>query len=98
MILKLGMKHQGMEVYKICLNDNPGMTLTYFTASLTLVAHAWVKLLKCHLKGKSCSKSANGLNFYDLKKSLTPGFIPTLACDYIQAITILESNKFIYIR
>ena len=24
-----------------------------------------------HLNGKSCSKLANGLNFYDLKKTLT---------------------------
>ena len=30
-LLKLGMKHQGMEVYKICINHYPGMTLTYFT-------------------------------------------------------------------
>ena len=31
------------------------------------------KLLKCHLKGKTCSKLANGLEFNDLKKNLTPG-------------------------
>ena len=35
MILKLGMKHQGIEVYKICINHDPGMTLTYFTARST---------------------------------------------------------------
>ena len=70
MILKLGMKHQGMEVYKIYINHNPGMTLTYFTGRSTYVAHAfeWEKLLKCHLKGKTCSKLANGLNFLDLKR------------------------------
>ena len=34
---------------------------------------------------------------YVLKKTLTPGVILTLAWGYIQAITILESNKFIYI-
>ena len=32
MILKLGMKYQGMEFYKVCINSDPGMTLTYFTA------------------------------------------------------------------
>ena len=32
MILKLGMKHDGMELYKICINHDPGMTLTFFTA------------------------------------------------------------------
>ena len=30
MILKLGMKHLGMEHYKIYINHDPGMTLTYF--------------------------------------------------------------------
>ena len=31
MILKLGMKHQAIELYKVCINHDPGMTLTYFT-------------------------------------------------------------------
>ena len=35
MILKLGMKHQGMKVHKICINHDTGMTLTYFTARST---------------------------------------------------------------
>ena len=30
MILKLGMKHQGEELYKVYINHNLGMTLTYF--------------------------------------------------------------------
>ena len=47
MILKLGMKHQAMELYKVYINHDPGMTLTYFTARPTWVAHAfeWGKLL-----------------------------------------------------
>ena len=28
MALKLGMKHQAMELYKVCINPDPGMTLT----------------------------------------------------------------------
>ena len=28
MILKLGMKHLGMELYKVYINHDPGMTLT----------------------------------------------------------------------
>ena len=35
MILKLGMKHQAMELYKVCLNHDPEMTLTFFTARTT---------------------------------------------------------------
>ena len=41
LILKLGMKHQGEELYKIYINHDPGMTLTYFTARSTKVAHAF---------------------------------------------------------
>ena len=32
MILKLGMQHQGLKLYK----DDPGLTLTYFTARSNL--------------------------------------------------------------
>ena len=35
MILKLGTKHRAMEPYKVCINHDPGMTLTYFTARST---------------------------------------------------------------
>ena len=51
MILKLGMKHQTMEPYKVCINHDPGMTLTFFTARANEVAHAfeWEKIGKCHL-------------------------------------------------
>ena len=54
MILKPGMKHRG-ELYKVCINHDPGMTLTYFMARSTKVAHAfeWGKLSECHLKGKT---------------------------------------------
>ena len=51
MILKLGMEHLEMEPYKIYINHDPGMTLTYLTARSTTVAHAfeWGKIGKCHL-------------------------------------------------
>ena len=51
MILGLGMKHQTMELYKVYINHVPGMTLTFFTARATKVAHAfeWEKIGKCHL-------------------------------------------------
>ena len=34
MILKLGVKHlgMGMELFKVYINHDPGMNLTYFTA------------------------------------------------------------------
>ena len=51
MILKLSMKHLGMELYKVCINHDPRMTLTYFRARSTYVAYAleWEKIGICHL-------------------------------------------------
>ena len=39
MILKLGVKHLGMELYKVNINHDPGMNLTYFTARSTVRSH-----------------------------------------------------------
>ena len=85
MIFKLGMKHQAMELYKVYINHDPGITLTFLRQGQLKVAHAfeWGKLLQCHLKGKTCSKLANGLNLYDLKKKLTPEVALTLPWGYI---------------
>ena len=41
MILKLGMKHWGLKLYKVYINDDPGLTLTYFTARSNLVPYAF---------------------------------------------------------
>ena len=54
------------------------MTLTKFMARSTWVAHAfeWKKLLKCHLKGKTSKKLANGQNIdYSEKRKRPKGFI-----------------------
>ena len=37
MVLKLDMGQQGLEVYKNYINDDSGLTLTYFTARSNLV-------------------------------------------------------------
>ena len=91
------MKHQAMELNKVCINHDPWMTLTYFTARSTYVAHAckWGKLLQCHLKCKTCSKLANGLNLYDLKKKLTPEVALTLPRGYIH-VYYHSSYKQVY--
>ena len=64
--------------YNVYINHNPVMTLPYFKARSTWAAYAfeWEKLLKCHLKGKTCRKLANGQNI-DLseKKKWLKGFI-----------------------
>ena len=50
MMLTLGMKQQAIELYKVCINHDPGKILIYFTARSTEVANAfeWEKLVKCN--------------------------------------------------
>ena len=68
MILKLGMKHHGEELYIVYINHDAGMTFTYFNAMITTYLH----LSKCHLKGKISRKWANGLKIYESVKGLEP--------------------------
>ena len=42
MTLNFGMHHRVLEYYQVCSNDDPGMTLTYFTARSNLVPYAFV--------------------------------------------------------
>ena len=41
MTLKVGMQHWVLEYYQVCSNDDPGLTLTYFTARSNLVLYAF---------------------------------------------------------
>ena len=61
MILKLGMQHQGLKLYKVYINSDPGLTLTYFTARSNLVPYAFV-----WEKGKTMDFSET-IVIYDLK-------------------------------
>ena len=53
MILKFGMQHEGLKFYKVCINNDPGLTLTYFTARSNWVAYTFEggKLFQSHLWG-----------------------------------------------
>ena len=42
MTLKLGLKHRVLKYYHICSNDDPGLTLTYFTAVSNWIPFAYV--------------------------------------------------------
>ena len=42
MTLKLSMQHWVLEYFKICSNDDPGLTLTYFMARSNLVPYAFI--------------------------------------------------------
>ena len=61
MTLKLGMQHWVLEYYQVCSNDDPGLTMTYFTARSNLVAYAFV-----WEKGKTMDFSET-IVIYDLK-------------------------------
>ena len=42
MILKLGMQYLGLKLFKVCINGDPGLTLTYFTARSNLETWAFL--------------------------------------------------------
>ena len=42
MTLKVCMQHRMLENYQVCSNDDPGLTLTYFTVRSNLVPYAFV--------------------------------------------------------
>ena len=60
MILKLGMKHQAMELFKVCINHDPGMTLTFL----------WQGQLRLpkHLNGENCCNVIRLNIFYCIDK------------------------------
>ena len=59
--LKLGMQHRVLKYYQFCSNDDPGLTLTYFTTRSNLVPYAFV-----WEKGKTMDLSET-IVVYDLK-------------------------------
>ena len=61
MTLNLGMHHWVLEYYQVCSNDDPGLTLTYFTARSNLVPYDFVSE-----KGKIVDFSET-IVVYDLK-------------------------------
>ena len=61
MTSKLGMQHCVLEYYQVCSNDDPWLTLTYFTAISNLVPYVFV-----WEKGKTMDFSET-IVVYDLK-------------------------------
>ena len=63
----------------VCSNDDPRLTLTYFTARSNLVSYAfiWGKLLESHLMEETYSKWPEWQKVYVFIKILTPrGCLP----------------------
>ena len=61
MTLNLSMHHRVLEYHQVCSNDEPRLTMTYFTARLNLVPYAFV-----WEKGKTMDFSETVV-VYDLK-------------------------------
>ena len=62
MTLKLVMQHRVLKYYQVCSIDDPGLTLTYFTARSNLVPYAFV-----WEKGKKKMDFSETIVIYDLK-------------------------------
>ena len=60
MIFKLGMKHQAIELYKVCINHDPGMTLTFLQQGQLRPP--------MHLNGKNRKMSFIGKNLLGMNK------------------------------
>ena len=67
MTLNVGMQYRVLKYYQVCSNDDPGLTLTYFTVRSNLVSYAfvWDKgktmdfseiILVCDIKVGRCSQ------------------------------------------
>ena len=65
MVLKLGIWHRGLELYKVFMNDDPWLTLTFFTARSNWVTYTFEsgKLLQSHLMGNNLHERINFLNY-----------------------------------
>ena len=61
MTLKRSMHHRVLKYYQVCSNDDPGLTLTYFTARSNMVLH-----ILYEEKGKTMDFSET-IVVYDLK-------------------------------
>ena len=64
MILKLGMQHQGLKFQKVYINDDPGLTLTYFTARSNWVAYTfeWGILFQSHFMGEMTQRTKKSID------------------------------------
>ena len=80
MTLNVGMQHRVLEVYQVCSNDDPGLTLTYFTATSNLVPYAFVwekgktmdfsdTIVVCDRKINRCSQLNEYMKLYEYQRS-----------------------------
>ena len=82
MTLKLGMQNQVHEYYQVCSNDDPGLTMTCFTARSNLVPYAFVwgkgktidfseTIVVCDIKIGRCSQLDEYMNLCECQRSVS---------------------------
>ena len=80
MTLKLGMQHWVLKYYQVSSNDDPGLTLTYFTARSNLVPYVFVwekgktmdfseTIVVYDVKVDKCSQRNDYMNLYEYQRS-----------------------------
>ena len=113
MTLKVCMQHRALEYYQVCSNDDPGLTLTYFTARSNLVLYAfiWEKLktidfsetiLVCDIKAGRCSQLNEYMKLYEYQRSrsfndLGPNLSDSIFLNFFFSITA-DFNIFSALR
>ena len=50
MIMKLGMEHYVLKLYKVYINDDPELTLTYFTIMSNLAKHDFLLIVGPYIR------------------------------------------------
>ena len=71
MALKLGMEHWLLEHYQVCSNDDPVLTLTYFTTRSNLVVSVYFRetIEACEVKVDTYSQINEYVAIYDNRRS-----------------------------
>ena len=76
MILKLGMQHWGLKLYKVCINSDPGL-MTYFTVGSNLVSQigkseiggSSESIAACDLKVGRCRQLVELIELCEFRRS-----------------------------
>ena len=103
MTLKICMQHWVLEYYQVCSNDNPGLTLTYFTARSNLDPYAFVwekvkttnfseTIVVYDIKVSRCSQLNEYMNLYGYQRSrsfidLWPNLADSIFLNFFFSIT-----------
>ena len=59
LILKLGFEDQSHKLYRVYINDDPGLTLTYFNNSMLISEHRYIELF---LNSTPAGRSDGGMS------------------------------------